>query len=88
MLGVNRKLDRMGIEVRKTLVWSMRRVRMLVLTVAGVAVAACQGPAPVPLLPGDGVGRSDRPGHVFVINLENKGYDTVWGAGSDAPLPG
>ncbi len=23
--------------------------------------------------------------HVFVINLENKGFDEVWGAGSDAP---
>ena len=26
-----------------------------------------------------------KPGHVFVINLENKGYDEVWGAGSAAP---
>lgn len=26
-----------------------------------------------------------KPGHVFVINLENKGYETVWGAGSAAP---
>jgi len=24
-------------------------------------------------------------GHVFVINIENKGYDTTWGAGSAAP---
>jgi len=24
-------------------------------------------------------------GHVFLINLENKGYDTTWGAGSAAP---
>ena len=23
--------------------------------------------------------------HVFVINIENKGYDTTWGAGSAAP---
>lgn len=23
--------------------------------------------------------------HVFVINLENKGYDTTWGTGSAAP---
>ena len=28
-------------------------------------------------------GRS--PGHVFVINLENKGYDTIWGDNSPAP---
>ena len=26
-----------------------------------------------------------KPGHIFVINLENKGYDKVWGAGSAAP---
>src|SRR6478736_1887791 len=26
-----------------------------------------------------------KPGHVFVINLENKGYDKVWGASSAAP---
>lgn len=26
-----------------------------------------------------------RPGHVFVINLENKGYDETWGPGSAAP---
>lgn len=26
-----------------------------------------------------------KPGHVFVINLENKGYDAVWGSGSAAP---
>jgi hypothetical protein len=26
-----------------------------------------------------------KPGHVFVINLENKNYDTVWGPGSQAP---
>ena len=25
-----------------------------------------------------------KPGHVFVINLENKGYNKVWGAGSEA----
>lgn len=26
-----------------------------------------------------------KPGHVFVINLENKGYEKVWGTGSAAP---
>jgi hypothetical protein len=25
------------------------------------------------------------PGHVFIVNLENKGYEKVWGAGSAAP---
>lgn len=29
--------------------------------------------------------RGRTPGHVFVINLENKGYDKVWGDGSPAP---
>lgn len=29
--------------------------------------------------------RAGTPGHVFVINLENKGYDRVWGSGSAAP---
>lgn len=32
-----------------------------------------------------GAQAADKPGHVFVINLENKGYDKVWGAGSAAP---
>lgn len=31
-----------------------------------------------------GTGQAGKPGHVFVINLENKGYDKVWGAGSEA----
>lgn len=30
-------------------------------------------------------GRPGRPGHVFVINFENKGYDEVWGPNSSAP---
>ncbi|WP_285245766.1 alkaline phosphatase family protein [Pseudarthrobacter sp. fls2-241-R2A-127] len=29
--------------------------------------------------------RAGTPGHVFVINLENKGYDQVWGVNSPAP---
>ncbi|MHC6593490.1 alkaline phosphatase family protein [Arthrobacter sp. C152] len=29
--------------------------------------------------------RGRTPGHVFVINLENKGYDTTWGPDSPAP---
>ncbi|MFE5835303.1 alkaline phosphatase family protein [Arthrobacter sp. NPDC056493] len=31
------------------------------------------------------VTRAARPGHVFVINLENRGYGTVWGPASKAP---
>lgn len=64
-----------------------RRVAGLwVLAAATVlAVSGCQ--------PGSGAGsrapevgaHADRPGHVFVINLENQGFDTAWGADSDAP---
>jgi hypothetical protein len=43
--------------------------------VAGAATTAAV--APSTYLPGAK--------HVFVINLENKGYDTTWGAGSAAP---
>src|SRR4051812_17269096 len=31
------------------------------------------------------VTRAARPGHVFMINLENRGYGTVWGPASKAP---
>ena len=54
------------------------------------AVAA---PAPVPGTPSTGAAAQPqaqgrplpKPGHVFIINLENKGYSQVWGAGSEAP---
>lgn len=45
-----------------------------------VSLTACQPPS--------GPAQSQRtgtPGHVFVINLENKGYDRVWDSGSPAP---
>ncbi len=32
-----------------------------------------------------GAAASGKVGHVFVINLENKGYESVWGSGSVAP---
>jgi phospholipase C len=59
---------------------------VLIVSVTGLAPvvgAAVAGPAaiaasaPSAYLPGSK--------HVFVINLENKGYDTTWGAGSAAP---
>ena len=37
-------------------------------------------PAAGPLTKGTGT-----PGHVFIVNLENKGYESVWGTGSGAP---
>jgi phosphatidylinositol-3-phosphatase len=63
-----------------------RAAGLLVLAAATVlAVSGCQ--------PGSGAGgqapevgaQADRPGHVFVINLENQGFDAAWGADSDAP---
>ena len=44
------------------------------LSGSGGAAAATTRPAYVPPI-----------GHVFVINIENKGYDATWGAGSAAP---
>jgi len=52
----------------------------LMLTLLLATTAACQmqqDPARA--------ARTGTPGHVFVINLENKGYDRVWGTGSAAP---
>lgn len=48
------------------------------------AAAACTPSPPPPSVSGSGQ-PAGRPGHVFVINLENKGFDTVWGPGSAAP---
>jgi hypothetical protein len=53
-----------------------RRARLSALVLLVLTVAVCQPSPP------SGTGK---PGHVFVINLENKGYDKVWGEGSEAP---
>lgn len=82
MPGSKRKLDWMSREVSKALGCGMRRAGLLALAAVALTVAACQGPSPAPA---PGPSGSDRPGHVFVINLENKGYDTVWSPDSDAP---
>ncbi|MFE5836360.1 alkaline phosphatase family protein [Arthrobacter sp. NPDC056493] len=58
--------------------------RLLLATAATLAVAACQGPSPAPPVPGGSTGMG-RAGHVFVINLENKGFETTWGPDSEAP---
>ncbi|MGO4490503.1 alkaline phosphatase family protein [Arthrobacter sp. 2YAF22_2] len=42
-------------------------------------------PPQPPTPPAGGPQTAGKPGHVFVINLENKGYDKVWGTGSEAP---
>lgn len=56
---------------------------------SGAAPGGASGAAPSPgggvtpnLAPADAAGR---PGHIFVINLENKSYDSVWGDNSSAP---
>ena len=50
-----------------------------------LAATACT-PKPPDGGPSPGTGSSaGKAGHVFVINLENKGYAKVWGAGSAAP---
>ncbi|HEY8295576.1 MAG TPA: hypothetical protein VIG41_09585, partial [Micrococcaceae bacterium] len=35
--------------------------------------------------PSTAAAASGKVGHVFVINLENQGYESVWGSGSVAP---
>ena len=52
---------------------------------AAVVVAGASPPPQPPTPPAGGPQTAGKPGHVFVINLENKGYDKVWGAGYRAP---
>lgn len=55
-----------------------RHGAVALLAVLLIALTACQGtPAQPP--------RTGTPGHIFVINLENKGFDRVWDSGSPAP---
>jgi phosphatidylinositol-3-phosphatase len=55
--------------------------------VAGVVMAAVAGGVLTIGKKADAAGSAYLPaaGHVFVINLENKGYDQTWGPGSTAP---
>ena len=55
--------------------------------VAGVVMAAVAGAVLTSSKKADAAGAAHLPaaGHVFVINLENKGYDQTWGPGSAAP---
>lgn len=49
------------------------------------AGASSGSQSPGPTAGGSATGQaSSKPGHVFVINLENKGYYKVWGEGSEA----
>jgi len=60
---------------------------LTVALVAGVVVAAVAGTALTSSKKADAAGSAYLPpaGHVFVINLENKGYDQAWGPDSPAP---
>jgi len=60
---------------------------LTVALVAGLALAAVAGPMLTSGRKADAAGSAYLPpaGHVFVINLENKGYDQTWGPGSAAP---
>jgi hypothetical protein len=59
----------------------LRRWSLILACLAlATALAACQpGPGPSPSR-----SAAAKPGHVFVINLENKSYRDVWGAQSEA----
>jgi hypothetical protein len=60
---------------------------LAVALVAGLALAAVAGTMLTSGRQADAAGSASLPaaGHVFVINLENKGYDQTWGPGSAAP---
>jgi hypothetical protein len=71
---------------------NLRRASILLASLGLVAaLAACQpgpgpGPGPSPSRSGSPSQSGEaRPGHVFVINLENKSYRDVWGEQSEAP---
>lgn len=59
-----------------------RRQLPAVFIVLALLTAVAAGCAPS--APGT-TAQAGTPGHVFVINLENKGYDEVWGSKSRAP---
>ncbi len=57
---------------------------MLIL-LASTATGCAPSTAAIPSFTAAPAARSGTPRHVFVINLENKSYDQVWGANSPAP---
>src|SRR5438128_477899 len=64
----------------------MRVFRAALSIVAVLAAVATSATASAGAVPGDAAPSPLPPiRHVFVINLENKGYDTTWGPGSPAP---
>lgn len=83
----------MRVQPRPHRAWlkNARRLRRVLgavafLAVFVAAVSGCQSvPASAPSQAGTPAARTGTPKHIFVINLENKGYDRVWGNGSPAP---
>jgi hypothetical protein len=61
---------------------SVATARLVVLAAALLLALSGCGPGSATATPA--FARADRPGHVFVINLENQGFNSVWGPGSDA----
>ena len=51
---------------------------------AAPGTGASGSPSAGPTAGGTATQAASKPGHIFVINLENKGYNAVWGAGSEA----
>jgi phosphatidylinositol-3-phosphatase len=89
LIGSIRKPESMSGNVTKI----RRRITVQLVVAALLLVSAAAACVPVP--PGGGAGPTAgggntgqavaKPGHVFVINLENKGYNEVWGDRSGAP---
>ena len=73
----------MELAVKRTL--TTRRALFAVASVALLLTVAAAAPA-MSGQTGSGIAAQVPPiKHVFVINIENKGYDTTWGPGSAAP---
>ena len=57
-----------------------------VLAAIGLVLGVLTAPSATATGGGGGGGAASKPGHVFLINLENKGFDETWGPGSAAPF--
>ncbi|WP_288027107.1 alkaline phosphatase family protein [Arthrobacter sp.] len=67
--------------------WVTVLALVLALVVAGVVVGlvSVYRPDTRPGLTSPSMAKAQKPGHVFVINLENTGFERAWGADSLAP---
>lgn len=64
---------------RKQTRWQMPGVFLVLALLTAVTAGCAPSQTVTP------VARAGTPGHVFIINLENKGYDETWGGDSRAP---